>query len=540
MITRIEIENFKGVGERIRIDLKPITLFFGPNSAGKSTVTHALHYAREILERRNYDADKTISGGSLVDLGGFHKFVHLHNVSRVVKLKFALDLRDVRFPVYFPEIGHLYFDEYILPQISANVQTAAVELSVSYCQYRKRPYVSRYSVEINGEFFAAIQSTYERFYSDDRVEKYRHQNELVELNHTHPISDIAFQNLTQEPLVYPLLRSVFLLPAIPLEKLEDALPAWGKPLRIDTYLPTIEDPRFEQHEQTMRKGLDRWCAVVSQLMVGPGELLSQELSHFRHLGPVRETIPRGYSPPRSPDESRWITGMAAWDLLSSRDRSFIDQVSKWLSSGNLDTGYSLRVQRYKEIPLDSMAYQLLRGPLEFDRVLDDLPLIWDSIKEQETKTRLIMQDENLGLDLSPHDLGVGISHLVPIVVLANDPDTKTAVIEQPELHVHPRLQAELGDLFIHFGVGENKLFIIETHSEHLILRIQRRIREFAEGSLSPTSKLTADDVAIYYFNPRSEIARFERIELDRKGEFIQPWPDDFFEIDFYERFGYAH
>ena len=110
MITRIEIENFKGIGERIQLDLKPITLLFGPNSAGKSTVTHALHYAREVLTRRNYDADITIAGGDFVDLGGFRTFVHMQNLERMVKLKFCLNLEDVIFPKYFPEVGHLQFE----------------------------------------------------------------------------------------------------------------------------------------------------------------------------------------------------------------------------------------------------------------------------------------------------------------------------------------------------------------------------------------------------------------------------------------------
>jgi len=59
MITAIEIENFKAFGNRQRIELKPITLLFGPNSAGKSTVIQALHFAYEVLVNRNLDVAKT-------------------------------------------------------------------------------------------------------------------------------------------------------------------------------------------------------------------------------------------------------------------------------------------------------------------------------------------------------------------------------------------------------------------------------------------------------------------------------------------------
>ena len=59
LVTAVEIENFKGIGRPVRIDLRPITLLFGRNSAGKSTVLHALCYAHEILSHRNVDAHKT-------------------------------------------------------------------------------------------------------------------------------------------------------------------------------------------------------------------------------------------------------------------------------------------------------------------------------------------------------------------------------------------------------------------------------------------------------------------------------------------------
>ena len=93
LITAVEIENFKGIGRPVRIDLRPITLLFGSNSAGKSTILHALCYAHEILSHRNFDVHTTELGGDQINLGGFRHFVHGHDLSREVRLRFELDVR---------------------------------------------------------------------------------------------------------------------------------------------------------------------------------------------------------------------------------------------------------------------------------------------------------------------------------------------------------------------------------------------------------------------------------------------------------------
>src|SRR3712207_7995242 len=87
MITAVAIENFKAIRERVAFELKPITLLFGPNSAGKSSILHALHYAREVFERHNLDPDQTLVGGKFIDLGGFRNFVHRRDLTLPVVLR---------------------------------------------------------------------------------------------------------------------------------------------------------------------------------------------------------------------------------------------------------------------------------------------------------------------------------------------------------------------------------------------------------------------------------------------------------------------
>ena len=108
-------------------------------------------------------------------------------------------------------------------------------------------------------------------------------------------------------------------------------------------------------------------------------------------------------------------------------------------------------------------------------------------------------------------------------------------IEQPELHLHPAQQSELGDIFLKAALpaGETRnQFILETHSEHLILRIMRRIRETHLGKLPKEKNLPPvrpSDVAVLYVEkegPRSIVREFP---LNERGELVKAWPGGFFE-----------
>ena len=94
----------------------------------------------------------------------------------------------------------------------------------------------------------------------------------------------------------------------------------------------------------------------------------------------------------------------------------------------------------------------------------------------------------------------------------------------------------MGDLFIEAAVEGKRQFLIETHSEHLMLRLQRRIRQTGKGEPHRGVPVTGNDIAVYFVNQEEGQTRARRIEIDKNGDFIEPWPDDFFEVDFYERF----
>jgi predicted ATPase len=119
-----------------------------------------------------------------------------------------------------------------------------------------------------------------------------------------------------------------------------------------------------------------------------------------------------------------------------------------------------------------------------------------------------------------------------------DGTSRTIAVEQPELHLHPKLQAELGDLFIEAAKGKPSHFVIlETHSELIPLRLMRRIREsFEQKEKQNAIGLAEQDVAIYYIEPFNGATVATRLNLSEKGQLLDPWPEGFFEEGYRERF----
>jgi predicted ATPase len=121
------------------------------------------------------------------------------------------------------------------------------------------------------------------------------------------------------------------------------------------------------------------------------------------------------------------------------------------------------------------------------------------------------------------NVGVGVSQVLPILVLGLlSPAKGTLVFEQPELHLHPRLQALLADFFLSL-IKVGKQCIVETHSEHFINRLLLRIAE-REDSIE-------DDLKIYFATKKQGETEFETIEADKYGS-IGNWPEGFFDQTF--------
>lgn len=525
LLKAITLKNFKGIREPIRIEAKPVTLLFGPNSAGKSTIVQALHYAHEILERENVDPDRTLQGGEAVELGGFNSLVHGHDLNREISLKFELDLESIELPGYRLSYVTGSSDMEKLFDIEHRIKTADLELVIGWSQLLEKPLLKECNVAINGEPLGALICSEDGrrvelngFYTNHPIFWPEGETENEEEG-TIPLGDLEFA-------VMDLIRDQYFYEGawlnIELDEQRTPLPRWGLPLRFS---------EFVWHEKADQRDIREFTERVSSLIVGPFELLRKALKSFLYLGPLRDVPPRNFSPMRSPVESRWAQGLAAWDLLAQEGSPLVSKVNNWLENDTqFGSGYRLSAKKYKSIDMEGPLYLALSQGRYTDSELFDGDLVSEYLNQTPERRELSVVDINTGVSLEPQDLGVGLSQLVPVVVAAVHAKSGVVAMEQPELHIHPAWQVVLGDLFASQIKERPVMFLIETHSEHLVLRMLRRIRETTANELPPGApSLRPEDVAIYYVEHEKDTTKLTQLRVDQTGEFIDRWPRGFFE-----------
>lgn len=281
---------------------------------------------------------------------------------------------------------------------------------------------------------------------------------------------------------------------------------------------------------------------------------------MRYLGPLRSYPARHIAFSQDYDTNWYAGGGYAWDRVRQDDQ-VREKVNAWLGSAErMKTPYQLQVSRLfsendLEEPLWNSLEQMSEDGLDikpdYDRGPEPegaYPVIKDLDREVERfKVHLAQSDTEIIKDLvlmdikkkmviSHRDVGIGISQVLPVLVYAYAAKNEILAMEQPELHLHPSLQAELGDVFIESALKDNNTFLLETHSEHLILRILRRIRETTANKNKATLPIRPDDVCLLYVNPDEKGSEFIRLRIDKHGRLIDQCPNGFFEEDFEELF----
>jgi predicted ATP-dependent endonuclease of OLD family len=233
----------------------------------------------------------------------------------------------------------------------------------------------------------------------------------------------------------------------------------------------------------------RLQATWNQNMLRMRDRLSSKLSDIAYIGPLRQEPQRfgRYSPTDDSD-----VGSSGENTLSAlfSDKKLVMRVNNFLAE--MEMPYRIKIHQ---------------------------------LESQDTLGSVIhmsLVNKNTKIELAPTDVGVGYSQVLPLITQAALSRGSLVCVEQPELHLHPAMQARIADVFIGAAMGgSNVQFLIETHSESLMLRFLRRIRE---GTLNPES------IQVLYVDQDSEGAsHIHELPISPSGEFLAEWPNGFFD-----------
>lgn len=436
MLTSLCVMNFKAWRDSKEFRLAPLTVIFGANSAGKSSLGHLLLALKQTV--LSPDRKRALHLGddkSLIDLGTLAECLHNHDLKNPLQFALGWD---------FP--GKMEFRDPLTPsrfagdglRLAATLQADA----------REQPIVRRiaYSLMLGKEPCLCIEYR-------------RNENNKFEITSNE----------------YKLVRTV----------------GRGWPLDEPDKFYRISDQsraRFQNADFLSDFALSTEAALNS----------------IHHLGPLRDHPKRIYSWSGETPESVGARGefsVAAILAASSRGRM-------------LNRGPKKRQARFDEF---------------IAQWLKDLGIIHSfavkPVSEGRKEYEVLVKTHHASSEVKITDVGFGVSQVLPALVQAfYCPRNSTVWMEQPEIHLHPQVQAELADVFISAtqaredGKERNVQLIVESHSEHFLNRLQRRV---AEGEVKP------DDVAIYFCRRSGGVAELEPLRLNVLGE-IENWPENFF------------
>ena len=614
-LNALHIANFKAFEASQRVPLRPLTLVYGANSSGKSSVLHALALAHHAIHTGDADVEQTQLGGDAIDLGGFRQYVHRRDPQRLVHLGFELSLDSAA------------------DRASSGVRAATCNVELGFARTKSR--YLRVAEFIRQRVRCSDEDVFEAFktghYEQDldlaRAQKLNHWISIdarsklrayhylghvatcppVPSGHTVPAprsSDydppeievdwgrgISLQRLTLESDGAPLLclsnHGEWRIDVNPDHALIREI--GGNGLRKGAILcPQVAAshprlfPRLEAQKNGDAASDDPLARTLYDLVNEVETALESEFGRLIYIGPLR------YWPARSDtftkrSDSTWFAGAAAWNLARSNS-DVRRSVNEWLGNEHLlKTPYRLDLHDLvstddleRELPqklhkaLHDLVVTLANDDVDLESDVGEQELLPDSDDPHATANHVdallsesgfndrslarrwvgeiiaarhdVRQDLRLidtrnGTAVSPRDVGAGISQVLPILLSTFALNDHLLAIEQPEVHLHPALQAELGDVFLQSALTRRNTVLAETHSEHLLLRVMRRLRETASGELPDgVPAVRPEDVMVLFVEPDGPRSIIREMPLNERGELVKAWPGGFFEEGLREMF----
>lgn len=541
MLKKLVLENFKAFGQSTTIDLSPITLVFGENSAGKSSILHSLNLLKQTREGR--EAGATLlprAEFGTVDLGSFQELLFDHDLTKPLKIllgfdissfknaplgrfrrlvsKFSIDSVGIELTFQRPSLDEevqlsnlaIYFgDPYMkvaefeqlkkIPKIGPEIlyyirrerKVSNQKLRAMSCSWvTKDSKVWKPAFEIAKQHASVIIHGLKRLENEHRNMPGKNQESLFQESISKDDSQLYDLDSIQNAIRF--FSSDFTIDEF-IDRM--ASTQLNNTMFMDGFIPTNvprkQESMVPEEEAFFRSGpLSRFDGITFDacgITVSLGSLIEHFLSSLFPLGPFRRPPERWYIFTGTSPEDVGFSGNLLPDLLF-RNPSLVNEANNWLEK--LDIGYQLKVKS-----LGSQARDLF-------------------------EVRLLDTKRESSVEVSLSDVGFGISQLLPFIVQSLASKEQLISIEQPEVHIHPRLQADIGDL-LSLAIQEPRLnrFLIETHSEHLILRILKLIRK---------KELSPNDVSVIYVSKGKSGAIAKNLRIDEDGYFIDQWPGGFF------------
>jgi predicted ATPase len=545
-----------GQGRTVR--LAPITLIYGPNSSGKSSLIQSLLLMRQTLTEQGVRGrNDLLTSGSFANLVSFISFIHRHDPARKLKLGFEFAASASR-PRRLGSLDQdpcssltLSYEATPIPPDEFRPILSGIDFDLVGSDGQSVSFgLQRPAVTTMADLLAQATSTF-----DDEIDEIEAQAEnesgrsqdhpddfkftaKSDLSGLYKVAELNGREIharnprhatglppttDQQPIKEPSAAALEALAACRFRVM--GMGAWGR-----EYIP-------RNYTQYIGRSADRnlgdfAISGVQDILRDFDNRLRRSVGTLTYLGPLRTHPERLYALQGRPEGSVGAQGEQAVQILYHNTvQSRRDQ------GADRSRRDRFRVQPTMIDRLNSYCQQF-EIPYHFSI---------NSIRSEITGDFVVLSltDNRTGVSVAPTDVGFGIGQILPILIegmVAQDQRYPRIVcVEQPEIHLHPRLQAAMADFFIDTAfllespVADerrsrrgNVQWILETHSETLVLRLQRRIRE---GSLSPK------DVSILYVNPLGDQGSvIKELELDEEGDFIDEWPDGFFEESFHEKF----
>ena len=396
MITKLGFRNFKAWQNFGPVRFAPLTVLFGSNSSGKSSVAQFLLMLKHTAESADRQMVFNIgSAKTAVDLGNFYEMVFNHDETRRIGIDIQWGLR------------------------------RALTLRDSY---RRRDYSSdelRFEAEVGlSERTAALRVNW--------------------LNYT-------FGNLTENGFAAGMARSD--KPKVPYELTEENYNFVRNVGRKWPITAPVKCYGFPDEVVNYYQNAD----VVKALTLS----FEQLFQNLFYLGPLRERFSRQYTwTGEAPEHVGWKGELAVPAILAARNRRF--------NKG--------RGTRLKPLP------EVIGFWLKQMGLIDSFEVKPVAPKRREYEVLVKTPGTRKVVNIT--DVGFGVSQFLPVLVQCFfAPPGSIIVIEQPEIHLHPAAQAWLADLFIEVirswehGSRRDVQLVVESHSEHFLRRLQRRIAE---------------------------------------------------------------